>query len=105
MTEALIQLLDTWREDAEPRRSTPCQREPHLWFSERPVELERAKALCRLCALRAPCLTGALERAEPHGVWGGEILQDGAVIAIKRARGRPRKHPVPPRDPLDCESV
>jgi WhiB family redox-sensing transcriptional regulator len=105
MSDALIQLLDTWHEEAQPWHRIPCQRDPSLWFSEHPAELERAKAMCRLCPVRAACLSGALERAEPHGVWGGEILQDGAVIAIKRARGRPRKHPLPPRDPMDCESV
>ncbi len=95
MNEALIQLLDTWHEEAQPRRPMPCQGETELWFSERPQELERAKAMCRLCPVRAACLAGALERGEPHGVWGGEILQNGVVIAIKRARGRPRKNPAP----------
>jgi WhiB family transcriptional regulator, redox-sensing transcriptional regulator len=91
MTEALVQLLDTWRVAAEPRRRMPCQREPRLWFSTQPSELGRAKALCRTCPVRTACLEGALERAEPHGVWGGEILQDGVVVALKRGRGRPRK--------------
>jgi WhiB family transcriptional regulator, redox-sensing transcriptional regulator len=31
-----------------------------------------------------------LERSEPWGVWGGELFQHGAIIADKRARGRPR---------------
>jgi WhiB family transcriptional regulator, redox-sensing transcriptional regulator len=73
-------------------RVTACQREPQLWFSERPAELERAKVLCRPCPLRAECLSVALERGEPHGVWGGEIFVNGVVVATKRARGRPRKH-------------
>ncbi len=92
MTERLVRLLDTWREEALPRQRMPCQREPQLWFSDRPADLERAKAMCRTCGVRLACLAGALDRAEPHGVWGGEILQDGAVIALKRPRGRPRKH-------------
>ncbi|HEX4017332.1 MAG TPA: WhiB family transcriptional regulator [Frankiaceae bacterium] len=75
-------------------RVTACQREPELWFSPHPAELERAKALCLPCPLREQCLSVALERGEPHGVWGGEIFIDGVVVAIKRGRGRPRKHPV-----------
>lgn len=71
---------------------TPCQRlEPELWFAEGPEELEYAKSLCATCPLRTMCLEGALECAEPWGVWGGEIFEQGRVIARKRARGRPRK--------------
>lgn len=62
-----------------------------LFFAERPAELEQAKALCAVCPLREACLEGALERGEPWGVWGGEILEAGHVIAVKRGRGRPRK--------------
>jgi len=68
----------------------PCQREnPGLWFSEQPADLEQAKAHCRGCPVRGSCLTGAVERREPHGVWGGEIFDRGRVTARKRARGRP----------------
>jgi WhiB family redox-sensing transcriptional regulator len=41
------------------------------------------------------CLAGALERAESWGVWGGQLLVDGVIVAIKRGRGRPPKHPRP----------
>jgi WhiB family redox-sensing transcriptional regulator len=72
----------------------PCRTEdPRLWFSDQPAELEQAKALCRDCPLRGPCLAGAIERAEPHGVWGGQIFENGTRTAVKRTRGRPRKHP------------
>jgi WhiB family redox-sensing transcriptional regulator len=69
----------------------PCQSEPELFFAEDPQDLRRAKALCRDCPVRAACLAGALQRAEPTGVWGGELLLRGVVIADKRPRGRPRK--------------
>ncbi len=69
----------------------PCSRDPDLWFAEEPADLERAKALCGQCPIRRACLAAALERAEPWGVWGGEILERGAVLARKRPRGRPRK--------------
>ena len=71
---------------AEP---TPCRRaDPRLWFSESPADLELAKRLCRDCPLRAPCLSGAIERAEPWGVWGGEIIQLGLIVTQKRGRGQ-----------------
>ncbi|GAA1998881.1 WhiB family transcriptional regulator [Nakamurella flavida] len=69
----------------------PCHTGPDLFFAERPADLELAKSLCAACPMRAACLAGALERAEPWGVWGGEIFDGGVVIARKRPRGRPRK--------------
>ncbi len=77
---------------APVRRPLPCRVEdPELWFAESPERLEVAKALCGGCPLRDACLAGALDRAEPWGVWGGEIFERGVVIARKRPRGRPRK--------------
>jgi WhiB family redox-sensing transcriptional regulator len=71
--------------------SLPCQREPELFFAESPRVLDQAKALCAGCPVRDICLAGALDRHEPHGVWGGQIFVDGVVVATKRGRGRPRK--------------
>jgi len=76
----------------EPGADLPCRKfDPDLWFSEAPAELELAKSLCGGCPVRLECLTGAVERAEPWGVWGGEIFERGVVVARKRPRGRPRK--------------
>ncbi|MBE7187976.1 WhiB family transcriptional regulator [Jatrophihabitans endophyticus] len=70
----------------------PCRvQDAELWFADTPSELEQAKSLCRLCPARLVCLSGALERREPWGVWGGEIFERGAIVARKRPRGRPRK--------------
>ena len=70
----------------------PCRRfDPDLWFSDAPAQLELAKSLCSDCPVRVECLAGALERAEPWGVWGGEIFEHGTVVPRKRPRGRPRK--------------
>jgi len=74
------------------RRPLPCRQEdPELWFAEKPADLEMAKAFCHQCPARLACLSGALERRELWGVWGGEIFERGVVIARKRPRGRPRK--------------
>jgi WhiB family redox-sensing transcriptional regulator len=69
----------------------PCTDDPELFFAESPEDVERAKALCRGCQARLACLTGALERREPWGVWGGELFMHGTVVPRKRPRGRPRK--------------
>jgi WhiB family redox-sensing transcriptional regulator len=68
----------------------PCRRQnSQLWFSDLPAELQLAKAYCQPCPLRRVCLAGAIERHEPHGVWGGEIFACGAIITEKRRPGRP----------------
>ena len=80
--------------DAAPRAGLdlPCRSgDADLWFAEAPKELERAKALCTACPIKAECLAGALQRGEPWGVWGGEIFERGTVVPRKRPRGRPSK--------------
>jgi WhiB family transcriptional regulator, redox-sensing transcriptional regulator len=70
----------------------PCARKgPDLWFAERLRDVELAKRLCRSCPKRQDCLAAALRRAEPWGVWGGEIIIRGSIVATKRGRGRPRR--------------
>jgi WhiB family redox-sensing transcriptional regulator len=69
----------------------PCTDDPELFFAEAPADVEAAKALCQGCRIRAACLEGALERREPWGVWGGELLLRGTIVPRKRPRGRPRK--------------
>jgi WhiB family redox-sensing transcriptional regulator len=71
--------------------SYPCQRRPELFFDIRGRTLELAKELCATCPVRHDCLSAALDRGEPHGVWGGEILVDGVVVPTKRGPGRPRR--------------
>jgi WhiB family transcriptional regulator, redox-sensing transcriptional regulator len=69
----------------------PCRSDPELFFAESPQDVGLAKALCGLCPVRQACLAGALQRAEPCGVWGGELFLRGAIIPGKRPRGRPPK--------------
>ena len=90
-----------WRDAAVGGQDTtglslvlPCTEDPELFFAESPQDVEQAKAKCRECRARLACLAGALERREPCGVWGGELLMSGAIVARKRPRGRPRKDAV-----------
>jgi WhiB family redox-sensing transcriptional regulator len=81
--------------DVELEANLPCRKfDPDLWFADSPTQLELAKSLCGDCPLRMECLAGAVDRAEPWGVWGGEIFERGAVVPRKRPRGRPRKEDV-----------
>jgi WhiB family redox-sensing transcriptional regulator len=66
-----------------------------LFFSDHVLDIARAKAICSRCALREQCLREALDREEPWGVWGGELLTMGRIVAHKRPGGRPPKRPRP----------
>lgn len=83
---------ETWRIDAACR-TIPDARD--LFFSEELHEIAEAKRVCAECPVIAPCLEGALARAEPCGVWGGQLFLNGRILANKRRRGRPPKHPKP----------
>jgi len=75
--------------------SIPCrEHSAELWFAESPADVEAAKSLCGTCPARASCLAGALARQEPWGVWGGQLVIQGAIVARKRPRGRPRKNDI-----------
>ena len=84
----------------EPRGAARCADGQgtltHLFFSDDEFDIARAKAICARCALRESCLAGALEREEPWGVWGGELLSGGRIVFNKRPGGRPPKTPRPP---------
>ncbi len=67
-----------------------------LFFSDHVLDIARAKAICAKCAVRESCLDEALEREEPWGVWGGQLLSGGRIVAHKRPGGRPPKRPRPP---------
>lgn len=66
-----------------------------LFFSDEIPDIVDAKRICAGCPLADACLDGALERREPWGVWGGELLLNGRILAQKRKRGRPPKNPPP----------
>ncbi len=80
----------------------PCHTsDPELFFSERSEEIAVAKSLCGECPVRAQCLQAALSREEPCGIWGGELFENGRVIARKRTVGRPRLVPAAVSEEVD----
>lgn len=88
----LTQLHDLHEVSLDAGDAVPCrENDAELWFADTPNGVEFAKALCGTCPVRSSCLAGALDRGEPWGVWGGELLVQGEIVARKRPRGRPRK--------------
>lgn len=73
------------------RCADPDSSYSHLFFSEDPIHVARAKAICALCVVRDLCLSTALQREEAYGVWGGELVVDGEIKVDIPRRGRPRK--------------
>lgn len=72
--------------------SLPCHTaDPELWFAESDEHTARARALCAQCPLVRECLTEAVARREPWGVWGGELFEQGEIVAQRKPKGRPRK--------------
>lgn len=49
-------------------------------------QIERAKAICRICPVRARCLEWSLVTCQDAGVWGG--LDEEERREIRRARRR-----------------
>ncbi len=91
-SEAKIGLTDvTCMSGSGDEFTLPCHTaDPELFFSEESVQIAIAKKMCGGCPMRSACLEGALSRAEPCGVWGGELFDSGQIIAAKRGVGRPR---------------
>ncbi|MFV0257611.1 MAG: WhiB family transcriptional regulator [Acidimicrobiales bacterium] len=80
------------------RAQAACRHVPDaadLFFSEEIHEIAAAKRICAACPVMLDCLEGAVERAEPCGVWGGQLFASGRILTVKRRRGRPPKQPRP----------
>ena len=63
--------------------------EPGDTFSER-----RAKTICAACPVRAACLAGAIDRAEPVGIFGGLTETERGMPRWRDIRETPRRAPV-----------
>ncbi|MFD3619522.1 WhiB family transcriptional regulator [Streptomyces sp. NPDC058676] len=80
--------MDNWRDHAACR-----QEDPDLFFpigSTGPalVQQEQAKAVCRRCPVREPCLQWALDTGQTLGVWGG--TSENERRALRRRAGSRR---------------
>jgi WhiB family transcriptional regulator, redox-sensing transcriptional regulator len=66
--------------------------EPNLWFPEQGSVLAaaKAKAVCRVCPVRVPCLVWAVKhegrgahRSQRYGIWGGTTAAERHGIVRK----------------------
>lgn len=67
-----------------------CQ-EPESWLffaeereptAQRRVREARAKAVCGGCPVLALCRKDAVDRREPHGIWGGTSPRDRRELVV-----------------------
>lgn len=81
---------DPWRQDAACRDTSP-----DLFYPEQGDldGLRRAKAVCRECTVREPCLEYALTNSEKHGLWGGLTYEgrNGRRQLLQRRRAEERE--------------
>ena len=45
--------------------------DPELFYPATDEAAEEARAICKICAVREPCLEYAITAREKQGVWGG----------------------------------
>jgi hypothetical protein len=65
--------------------------DPGLWFPGRGGSPEAAKAVCRSCPARVPCLEWAVQADERSGVWGGVGPDERALLRRDRLQGAQRR--------------
>ena len=63
--------------------------DPDLFFPERGASTREAKAVCRGCEVREPCLEYALAHGEKFGIWGG--LSERARRRVRKQRSLERR--------------
>lgn len=51
------------------------------WYSPNLDRQRRARAVCAGCPVRIECALDALQRGEPHGMWGGLDVTDRRTLA------------------------
>jgi WhiB family redox-sensing transcriptional regulator len=86
------------REDQHGWRSLGACRleDPELFFPMAQGsgldQLQRARAVCARCPVRAECLSFAVETVQDHGVWGGTSEEERRALRRARQRRELRLH-------------
>jgi WhiB family transcriptional regulator, redox-sensing transcriptional regulator len=62
-----------------------AQTDPEAFFPEKGGSSREAKRTCMACDVRSQCLEYALERREPHGIWGGLSGRQRNIVLRSRA--------------------
>ncbi|GGS09007.1 transcriptional regulator WhiB [Streptomyces humidus] len=79
--------MHDWREHAECRTEDPDLFFPIGTSGPALLQTEQAKAVCRRCPVREPCLEWAMETDQTLGVWGGTSETERRALK-RRIRAR-----------------
>jgi WhiB family redox-sensing transcriptional regulator len=82
------QALDTWQLKASCRGPQAEIFFPPAHAERKDEKLQRedrAKSICRSCAVRVECLDYAIRIHEPHGIWGGLNEMERKQMSDRRA--------------------
>ncbi|WP_329406548.1 WhiB family transcriptional regulator [Streptomyces sp. NBC_00704] len=79
--------MHDWREQAECRSEDPDLFFPIGTSGPALMQAEQAKAVCRRCPVREPCLEWAMETDQTLGVWGGTSETERRALK-RRIRAR-----------------
>jgi WhiB family redox-sensing transcriptional regulator len=81
MKQAIAVANLTWRQHAACRGL-----EPEVFYPVSEEQTEEAKAICRECPVREPCLEYALANRERDGVWGGATERERRRMIRQRRK-------------------
>lgn len=59
-----------------------CIGKTKTFFDDRPTSVNKAKAICERCPIKADCLRWALSHREAWGVWGGLDYHEMRIVAV-----------------------
>jgi len=60
--------------------------DPDLFYPSGDDPAEAAKAICRVCPVREPCLEHAITAREKQGVWGGLTEKERRRLVRQRRK-------------------
>lgn len=76
-----------WRHEAACRDADPEIFFPIGTSGPALAQIEAARAICAMCAVKEPCLEWAIDTAQDAGIWGGSTEEERRTVR-RAARAR-----------------
>jgi len=67
-----------------------AQADPDRWFPNKGEKTADVKRICAKCDVRLECLRYALDRNEPHGIYGGMSENERRLLRKRQSAARRR---------------